>query len=60
MKNGISIHAPRAGCDAAMLAKTPIGSISIHAPRAGCDFDWLRYAVEGGEFQSTHPVRGAT
>ena len=34
----ISIHAPRAGCDA--IARTPchqLPDISIHAPRAGCD-----------------------
>ena len=35
----ISIHAPRAGCDApAVLRIESRQLISIHAPRAGCDF----------------------
>ena len=38
----------------------PINTISIHAPRVGCD----TYLIVGGrsrfEFQSTHPVWGAT
>ena len=35
----ISIHAPRAGCDAngAITPLSAIAIISIHAPRAGCD-----------------------
>ena len=35
-------------------------NISIHAPREGCD--WLGESDKqaNGEFQSTHPVRGAT
>ena len=57
----ISIHAPRAGCDAFLCATIiDAPTISIHAPRAGCDvlawfaFRWIY------KFQSTHPVRGAT
>ncbi len=57
----ISIHAPRAGCDAGRRGHlTSRASISIHAPRARCDN--VR-SVQGGwlpVFQSTHPVRGAT
>ena len=34
--------------------------ISIHAPRAGCDLTVLQAAVKAVQFQSTHPVRGAT
>ena len=33
----ISIHAPRAGCDAGDLPGHGLERISIHAPRAGCD-----------------------
>ena len=34
--------------------------ISIHAPREGCD-NWKQHAIGYyREFQSTHPVRGAT
>ena len=34
--------------------------ISIHAPRAGCDRKGGPLVHHGHEFQSTHPVRGAT
>ena len=80
---GISIHAPRAGCDTVHHCY-PAGMypISIHAPRAGCDCREPDRADRGrnfnprtpcgvrqaaatkkgfmSEFQSTHPVRGAT
>ena len=36
---GVSIHAPRAGCDdRGFIGWQPRYSVSIHAPRAGCDF----------------------
>ena len=35
--NGISIHAPLAGCDALVDYKLKELKISIHAPLAGCD-----------------------
>ena len=35
-------------------------NISIHTPRAGCDFDQRYKGFKATEFQSTHPVRGAT
>ena len=35
-------------------------SISIHAPRAGCDYHPMQMSRQSPEFQSTHPVRGAT
>ena len=61
LHTAISIHAPRAGCDAGRRGHlTSRASISIHAPRARCDN--VR-SVQGGwlpVFQSTHPVRGAT
>ena len=78
----ISIHAPRAGCDALVGAHLFQQFISIHAPRAGCDvtvqlahLDFynfnprtpcgvrhrvIHHATPNAEFQSTHPVRGAT
>ena len=34
---GISIHAPREGCDAGRPPKDTYLEISIHAPREGCD-----------------------
>ena len=34
-------------------------AISIHAPREGCDYV-ARFFHLAREFQSTHPVRGAT
>ena len=34
--------------------------ISIHAPREGCDSSTPGQAITWLEFQSTHPVRGAT
>ena len=102
---GISIHAPRAGCDLISSITKAVIMISIHAPRAGCDSSFLTLiqfhkdfnprtpcgvrlpsfptrrvpgrhfnprtpcGVRHGctsfrslpaEFQSTHPVRGAT
>ena len=56
----ISIHAPRAGCDLVIFSvNTPLG-ISIHAPRAGCDQRASLPDDRPEQFQSTHPVRGAT
>ena len=56
----ISTHAPLAGCDAAYSLYTlPSYSISTHAPLAGCDSAVLR-VMRLGEFQPTHPLRGAT
>ena len=37
-----------------------LGTISIHAPREGCDFAFAGWGHALGEFQSTHPARGAT
>ena len=56
----ISIHAPRAGCDHPRQRKRRRCDISIHAPRAGCDVGADQQRVVVGQFQSTHPVRGAT
>ena len=56
----ISIHAPREGCDCPIEELKEDNHISIHAPREGCD-GWNRRARQRTrEFQSTHPVRGAT
>ena len=35
-------------------------AISIHAPRAGCDSAGAFWDLSSDQFQSTHPVRGAT
>ena len=56
----ISIHAPRVGCDSSLMLNTRQISISIHAPRVGCDEAALTGAGIYWEFQSTHPVWGAT
>ena len=37
MCEGISIHAPHAGCDDDMRKSGTASEISIHAPHAGCD-----------------------
>ncbi len=60
-RNGIiSIHAPRAGCDYGVFADTH--DTANFNPRTPCGV--RRYIVDGEEkslqFQSTHPVRGAT
>ena len=58
---GISIHAPRVGCDFHNSPKSTSGAlISIHAPRVGCDVGATQGMVSDWEFQSTHPVWGAT
>ena len=62
VEHRISIHAPRAGCDAVGAnGRARRNAISIHAPRAGCDWLWYESQSQSIEiFQSTHPVRGAT
>ena len=56
----ISIHAPRVGCDCGLLLLAFGHTISIHAPRVGCDW-WQPQTVSLiCQFQSTHPVWGAT
>ena len=57
---GISIHAPREGCDQGAICAQWRHVISIHAPREGCDLCWLFWWRSAYEFQSTHPARGAT
>ncbi len=56
----ISIHAPRGGCDDAMIEIAGLVSISIHAPRGGCDPMASKRNRIQELFQSTHPVGGAT
>ena len=34
---GVSIHAPRVGCDRGLCPLNLRRSVSIHAPRVGCD-----------------------
>ena len=60
-RQGISIHAPLAGCDNADIAEMcRRKKISIHAPLAGCDTAVPPSSIHATEFQSTHPLRGAT
>ena len=57
----ISIHAPLAGCDRdADAVQDQQERISIHAPLAGCDPVIALSQLSRPEFQSTHPLRGAT
>ena len=56
----ISIHAPHAGCDFRVQKLRAPAEISIHAPHAGCDKEIMDMVAEWKEFQSTHPMRGAT
>ena len=56
----ISIHAPLAGCDADERGDGVMALISIHAPLAGCDQQVAVPVLPVGQFQSTHPLRGAT
>ena len=56
----ISIHAPRAGSDAAARGAQRRPPISIHAPRAGSDRGMAGLSSARLRFQSTLPVRGAT
>ena len=56
----ISIHAPRAGCDAGSRSST-IGAINFN-PRTPCGVRPTLSSTSTNpvQFQSTHPVRGAT
>ena len=57
----ISIHAPRVGCDGLESRRlSPPIPISIHAPRVGCDLHSQVVKAINEQFQSTHPVWGAT
>ena len=56
----ISIHAPLAGCDAEDYVTRKEFDISIHAPLAGCDLLRASQRLRSIQFQSTHPLRGAT
>ena len=57
---GISIHAPRVGCDVPLEQIQLCAHISIHAPRVGCDRSPSGSWSARRAFQSTHPVWGAT
>ena len=60
LRMGISIHAPREGCDVVNGLQPADLEISIHAPREGCDKQHATGERRRMAFQSTHPVRGAT
>ena len=56
---GISILAPHEGCDRQTVHRHRLNAISILAPHEGCDVQvGVLDATE--EFQSSHPMRGAT
>ena len=55
--NPRSPHGERRG-GSGFLARVEL--ISIHAPRTGSDVATLWTSVDGGQFQSTLPARGAT
>ena len=58
---GVSIHAPREGCDVRVLVlSVPASVVSIHAPREGCDLNEEPRRRGATRFQFTHPGRGAT
>ena len=60
LPKNISIHAPLAGCDVVDGIAGKATQISIHAPLAGCDYTEALGETVTYEFQSTHPLRGAT
>ena len=52
----VSIHAPRVGCDASLEASiSSRGYVSIHAPRVGCDLCGRYYALHSRCFNSRTP-----
>ena len=60
IRQGSSIHAPRAGSDNNEEPLYKLAQISIHAPRAGSDICVYSITCNPRGFQSTLPVRGAT
>ena len=61
LSDGVSIHAPREGCDLVAKHKARGNkSVSIHAPREGCDYQVYLQETDDNPFQFTHPGRGAT
>ena len=52
---GVSIHAPREGCDVCWLVVVAYDNVSIHAPREGCDGTPLRRSARGRSFNSRTP-----
>ena len=56
----ISIHAPHTGRDNNDKRDAKDKRISIHAPHTGRDQQQDRLSGNGGTFQSTRPIRGAT
>ncbi len=52
---GVSIHAPRAGCDISYYSELLISCVSIHAPRAGCDDSRLKACDGIAGFNSRTP-----
>ena len=57
----ISINAPHAGCNHVLRRqRTDPAEISINAPHAGCNQQDMVQKSHLLEFQSTHPMRGAT
>ena len=51
----ISIHAPRAGCDLAVIKPQCLATILIHAPRAGCDIAAILFLTTMTNFNPRTP-----
>ena len=60
IRDKVSIHAPREGCDPFLDIRFIAEHVSIHAPREGCDEIILTVSPMMLLFQFTHPGRGAT
>ena len=55
-QQGISIHAPREGCDAVKFGHMDIPiKISIHAPREGCDYCPALVMIQVSDFNPRTP-----
>ena len=52
---GISIHAPREGCDQAKVDTDLTAYISIHAPREGCDISAPYLSTSSMDFNPRTP-----
>ena len=57
---GISIHAPRMGCDFIYNRRTPQGNHFNPRTPYGVRLTECAFVTVGNKFQSTHPVWGAT
>ena len=54
-ETGVSIHAPREGCDVSRLRAIKAHRVSIHAPREGCDCNHRGMPLVSRSFNSRTP-----